>query len=58
MKYLSMSTAMCTAVLFSIGCNFAAATEKKLTWAGCGISKNAFMSEMAAAYKKKDRHRN
>lgn len=26
---------------------------KKLTWAGCGISKNAFMAEMAAAYKKK-----
>lgn len=25
----------------------------KLTWAGCGISKNAFMAEMAAAYKKK-----
>lgn len=24
-----------------------------LTWAGCGISKNAFMGEMAAAYKKK-----
>lgn len=24
-----------------------------LTWAGCGISKNAFMAEMAAAYKKK-----
>ncbi|MEK7223033.1 MAG: phosphate ABC transporter substrate-binding protein [Pseudomonadota bacterium] len=35
-----------------------AATEnspvtKKLTWAGCGISKNAFMAEMVAAYKKK-----
>jgi phosphate transport system substrate-binding protein len=29
------------------------AAEKKLTWAGCGISKNAFMAEMAAAYKKK-----
>lgn len=27
--------------------------EKKLTWAGCGISKNAFMQEMAAAYEKK-----
>jgi phosphate transport system substrate-binding protein len=24
-----------------------------LTWAGCGISKNAFMAEMATAYKKK-----
>ena len=31
----------------------AAAADKKITWAGCGISKNAFMSEMAAAYKKK-----
>lgn len=31
----------------------AAADVKKLTWAGCGISKNAFMSEMAAAYEKK-----
>ncbi|OGI41820.1 MAG: hypothetical protein A2150_00445 [Candidatus Muproteobacteria bacterium RBG_16_64_11] len=30
-----------------------AAPEKKLTWAGCGISKNAFMAEMAAAYEKK-----
>jgi phosphate transport system substrate-binding protein len=31
------------------------AVDKKLTltWAGCGISKNAFMAEMAAAYKKK-----
>lgn len=26
---------------------------KTITWAGCGISKNAFMAEMAAAYKKK-----
>lgn len=31
----------------------APATPKKITWAGCGISKNAFMSEMAAAYEKK-----
>lgn len=30
-----------------------ASTTKKLTWAGCGISKNAFMAEMAEAYKKK-----
>jgi len=29
------------------------AEAKKLTWAGCGISKKAFMTEMAAAYKKK-----
>lgn len=26
---------------------------KTITWAGCGISKSAFMAEMAAAYKKK-----
>lgn len=28
-------------------------STEKLTWAGCGISKNAFMSEMVAAYEKK-----
>jgi len=27
--------------------------SKKLSWAGCGISKNAFMGEIAAAYEKK-----
>ena len=31
----------------------ASAAAKKITWAGCGISKNAFMGEMAAAYEKK-----
>jgi phosphate transport system substrate-binding protein len=31
----------------------AGAADGKLTWAGCGISKNAFMAEMAAAYEKK-----
>jgi len=30
-----------------------AVAAKKLVWAGCGISKKAFMTEMAAAYKKK-----
>lgn len=29
------------------------AADGKLTWAGCSISKNAFMAEMAAAYEKK-----
>jgi phosphate transport system substrate-binding protein len=29
------------------------AAPKTITWAGCGITKNAFMSEMASAYKKK-----
>jgi phosphate transport system substrate-binding protein len=42
-------------VASSLPVNSHAAAEKKLTltWAGCGISKNAFMAEMAAAYKKK-----
>ena len=31
----------------------ASAATKKISWAGCGISKNAFMGEMAAAYEKK-----
>lgn len=31
----------------------APAGTKTLTWAGCGISKNAFMNEMVAAYEKK-----
>jgi phosphate transport system substrate-binding protein len=29
------------------------AEDKKLTWVGCGISKKAFMAELAAAYEKK-----
>jgi phosphate transport system substrate-binding protein len=31
----------------------APAPTKKLTWAGCGISKNAFMNEIVVAYEKK-----
>jgi len=31
----------------------ASSSEKSLSWAGCGISKNAFMNEMAVAYEKK-----
>lgn len=31
----------------------ASAATKKISWAGCGISKNAFMGEMAVAYEKK-----
>jgi phosphate transport system substrate-binding protein len=31
----------------------ATTTSKTLKWAGCGISKNAFMNEMVAAYEKK-----
>ena len=42
-----------TFVVASLLFNSAFAQPVKLTWAGCGISKNAFMAEMAAAYKKK-----
>jgi len=48
------STAFAAALLLAATGVSPAATEgKKLTWAGCGISKNAFMAEMAQAYKKK-----
>jgi len=41
-------------VLANVSSLMAAPTPtKKITWAGCGISKNAFMNEMAAAYEKK-----
>jgi len=41
-------------VLANMSSLMAATTPtKKITWAGCGISKNAFMNEMAAAYEKK-----
>lgn len=40
-------------MLLSVSAANAAAEAKKITWAGCGISKNAFMAEMVAAYKKK-----
>lgn len=38
-------------MLVTSGVNGAA--KKELTWAGCGISKKAFMTEMAKAYEKK-----
>jgi phosphate transport system substrate-binding protein len=41
----------------SLACSFSTGTafadNKTLTWVGCGISKKAFMSEIAAAYEKK-----
>lgn len=40
-------------VAFSVPGSDAQAQTVKLTWAGCGISKSAFMAEMATAYKKK-----
>lgn len=45
-----------TALSLAIASAFAAQVAQAatvLTWAGCGISKNAFMAEMAEAYKKK-----
>jgi phosphate transport system substrate-binding protein len=42
---LALMLAFLTAVIHAAG--------KKITWAGCSISKNAFMTEMVAAYKKK-----
>ncbi|MBI3546895.1 MAG: phosphate ABC transporter substrate-binding protein [Gammaproteobacteria bacterium] len=53
MKNFLKVTAIYAAFFLSFGNYASAATEQKLTWAGCGISKNAFMAEMAAAYKKK-----
>jgi phosphate transport system substrate-binding protein len=47
---VTVGLTVAVAVFFGVA---AAAPEKKLTWAGCGISKNAFMAEMAAAYEKK-----
>ncbi len=41
------------AILFVCVNSQVVAETKKLTWAGCGISKNAFMAEMVTAYKKK-----
>ncbi|MGD8811531.1 MAG: phosphate ABC transporter substrate-binding protein [Thioalkalispiraceae bacterium] len=39
--------------IFAAGSNVQAADEQLIQWAGCGISKKAFMSEMAKAYEKK-----
>jgi phosphate transport system substrate-binding protein len=41
------------AILFVCVNSQVVAETKKLTWAGCGISKNAFMAEMVTAYKNK-----
>jgi phosphate transport system substrate-binding protein len=54
-----MHKARYTLIAFTLGISasiFAPATSaesQKLTWAGCSISLNAFMAEMANAYKKK-----
>jgi len=45
---------LCFALSLLIGpVSIQAAAKKELTWAGCGISKKAFMAEMAKAYEKK-----
>lgn len=51
-----LATAVSTLLLLVNMSSLLAATpqdNKKLSWAGCGISKSAFMGEMAAAYEKK-----
>jgi phosphate transport system substrate-binding protein len=55
-KQALMTTAVAVAVCVSnVAANAAndPSGKKTITWAGCGISKNAFMSEMVAAYEKK-----
>jgi len=56
MRYLGKcarpALALLAASAFFAGSPAFAAT-KTITWAGCGISKNAFMQEMATAYEKK-----
>lgn len=49
---LAMGVAVATASSSLMAATAPTSTEK-LTWAGCGISKNAFMNEMVAAYEKK-----
>lgn len=51
-KFIVMAAAGTLAVTI-MASGMEAQAAKKLVWAGCGISKSAFMAEMAAAYKKK-----
>jgi len=50
-----LAAGMGTLLIFANATSLMAAPTptKTITWAGCGISKNAFMNEMAAAYEKK-----
>jgi phosphate transport system substrate-binding protein len=52
-KKFVVTTGISMALLLSGALQAAPSEAKKITWAGCGISKNAFMNEMAAAYEKK-----
>lgn len=45
--------ALVTLLSISLLCSVALAEQKTLTWAGCGITKKAFMAELAAAYENK-----
>jgi len=49
---LRLICSCCIALLFIIPFN-SMASETSLVWAGCGISKKAFMAELAKAYEKK-----
>lgn len=55
MKFVRILCAAVAGNLLFVSVPLLAATTatKTLKWAGCGISKNAFMNEMAAAYEKK-----
>lgn len=50
-----LTTSISTLLIFANVSSLMAAPapSKQITWAGCGISKNAFMNEIAAAYEKK-----
>lgn len=52
-----MSKSLCCSLVFSLLAAFSfssiAAETVKLSWVGCGITKKAFMKEIAVAYKKK-----
>jgi phosphate transport system substrate-binding protein len=51
--YISPAVLGGIAIVMSFSVAPTPAAVTKLTWAGCGISKGAFMAEMAVAYKKK-----
>lgn len=50
----AVSMILASTLMFSLAVSpVQAAAKKTLTWAGCGISKKAFMGEMATAFEKK-----
>jgi len=50
-KLLSLCGLLCLSLSLSVSVN--AAANNSLVWAGCGITKKAFMAELAKAYEKK-----